>query len=273
MRYLFLAVILGAFVPARAAHVDTVDVYSPSMHKSVRTVVITPEGYTREKTFPVVYLLHGYGGNHGDYIRNIPSIASDADAYHILIVCPDGRYNSWYFDSPVDSASRYETFVSQELVHWVDDHYSTVRARAGRAICGLSMGGHGALYLSFRHQDVYGAAGSMSGGVDLRPFPDNWDLAAQLGDYAHHPDTWDTHSVVNLVYLLHPHTLPLALLIDCGTEDFFYTANLHLHQLLLDRNVPHDFITRPGEHNWDYWGNSIHYQLLFFHRFFIGPHA
>ena len=253
---------------AHAAHVDTVEVYSPSMRKTIKTVVVTPETYTRGQALPVVYLLHGYSGSYADYIRNVPGIAQDADAYHLIIVCPDGRYNSWYFDSPADTASHYETFVSTELVGWIDEHYSTIRGRAGRAITGLSMGGHGALYLSFRHQDVFGAAGSMSGGVDLRPFPDNWDLGAQLGPEAQYPERWETHSVINLVYLLHPHTLPLALIIDCGTEDFFYTVNMNLHQLLLERNIPHDFITRPGAHNWDYWGNSVRYQLLFFSRFF-----
>lgn len=268
MRFLSIPLLLLYACLATAARVDTLNVYSPSMHKTVRTVVVTPDDYTRDHPFPVVYLLHGYGGNYADYIRNIPGIARDADAYHLIIVCPDGRYNSWYLDSPEDSTSRYETFVSSELVHWVDEHYSTIRDRSGRAISGLSMGGHGALSLSFRHQDVYGAAGSMSGGVDLRPFPDNWDLAAQLGTYAQYPGRWDTNSVINLVYLLHPKTLPLALIIDCGTEDFFYTVNMNLHQLLLQRNIPHDFITRPGAHNWDYWSNSVRYQLLFFSRFF-----
>ncbi|TDX00307.1 alpha/beta hydrolase [Dinghuibacter silviterrae] len=268
MRFLFLLAFMGGALFTHAARVDTVNVFSPSMHKTVRTVVITPSGYEKGKNYPVVYLLHGYSGNYADYIRNIPGIASDADTYGLIIVCPDGRYNSWYFDSPVDSSARYETFVSTELVQWVDGHYATVRDRSGRAIAGLSMGGHGALFLSFRHQDIFGAAGSMSGGVDLRPFPDNWDLAAQLGPYAQNPDRWENHSVINLVYLLHPKTQPLALIIDCGTEDFFYTVNMNLHHLLLERNIPHDFITRPGAHNWNYWSNSVRYQLLFFHRFF-----
>ena len=90
----------------------------------------------------------------------------------MIIVCPDGGFGSWYWDSPVDAGSQYETYVSNELVTWIDSKYKTIKTRKGRAITGLSMGGQGALYLAFRHQDIFGAAGSMSGGVDIRPFPE-----------------------------------------------------------------------------------------------------
>ena len=66
-------------------------------------------------------------------------------------------------DSPVNPGSQYETFVSDELIKAIDAKYATIRAREGRGITGLSMGGHGGLYLGFRHQDVFGVAGSMSG--------------------------------------------------------------------------------------------------------------
>jgi S-formylglutathione hydrolase FrmB len=128
------------------------------------------------------------------------------------------------------------------------------------------MGGHGALFLAFRHQDVFGAAGSMSGGVDLRPFPNNWDIRDRIGLQREHPDRWESHSVVNLLYLLDKPTFRI--LIDCGTGDFFYEINRNLHEKMLERNIPHDFIERPGVHNWDYWQNAVKYQILFFHLFF-----
>jgi len=87
-----------------------------------------------------------------------------ADRYGAIIVTPDGGVDSWYFDSPVDPTYRYETFVTQELIPYIDKLYKTVADRSGRAIAGLSMGGHGALYLAIRHQELFAAAGSMSGG-------------------------------------------------------------------------------------------------------------
>src|SRR5690606_41468252 len=65
--------------------------------------------------------------------------------------------DSWYWDSPIDPNYQYETFVSEELVKWIDKNYNTIASREGRAITGLSMGGHGGLYLGFRNLDVFGA--------------------------------------------------------------------------------------------------------------------
>jgi S-formylglutathione hydrolase FrmB len=254
------------FVEAiQAAVVDTVNTYSPSMKKNIKAVVITPDDYANVKALPVVYLLHGYSGNYSDWVKNAKGFEKLVDLYQIIVVCPDAK-NSWYWDSPVDSNYRYETYVSKELVNWIDSKYKTIRDRKGRAITGLSMGGHGALYLALKHQDVFGAAGSMSGGVDIRPFPDHWEMALRLGSYAEHPENWEKNTVINMLNLLQPNSI--ALIIDCGTEDFFYKVNENLHQQLLYRNIPHDFITRPGAHNWNYWSNSIQYQLLFMNNYF-----
>src|SRR5690606_1283607 len=133
---------------------------------------------------------------------------------------PDGGVTSWYFDSPIDPQMQYETYMSKELITRIDQTYRTLSDRSGRAITGLSMGGHGAFYLAFKHQDIWGAAGSMSGGVDLRPFPNNWDLAKRLGNYAEHKENWETNTVINLVHQLEGDHLKL--IFDCGSSDFFY---------------------------------------------------
>jgi S-formylglutathione hydrolase FrmB len=252
---------------AYAAKVDTVLTTSESMKKTIKAVVITPRVYNGEKALPVVYLLHGYSGNYTDWVTKVPAIKELADNYQYIIVCPDGGFSSWYLDSPIDPQFKYETYIVKELIPFIDQKYKTVRSRNGRAITGLSMGGHGALYLAFRHQDLFGAAGSMSGGVDIRPFPANWDLSKRLGALSEHPESWEEHTVTNLLHLLMPDKL--AIIIDCGTADFFYTVNEQLHKKMMDRNIEHDYITRPGAHNWEYWSNSITYQLLFMHRFFL----
>ena len=249
-----------------AEKVDTVETYSPSMKKNIRAVVITPDTYDGSREFPVVYLLHGYSGNYSNWIKSASSMRDAADVYQTIIVCPDGAFSSWYWDSPVDPSMRYETYVSSELVSWVDNRYKTVRSRTGRGITGLSMGGHGALYLAFKHQDVFGTAGSMSRGVDIRPFPNNWEMAKRLGKYAEAPENWEKNTVINLLHLLTPNSL--ALIIDCGSEDFFFRVNNNLHEKLLERNIPHDYIARPGGHNWPYWNNAVSYQLLFIKQYF-----
>jgi S-formylglutathione hydrolase FrmB len=264
---LFLLMILSSITRTYAAKVDTIKVVSNVMHKTITNVVIIPDGDKIPKNgFPVVYLLHGAYGNQHDWITKVPLIKEYADQYQLMIVCPDGGFTSWYFDSVIDSTMKYETYVSKELVVVIDAKYHTIADKKGRAITGLSMGGHGAFYLAFRNQDVWGAAGSMSGGLDIRPFPNSWDIAKRLGSLAGNKETWENNTDINLVHLLDGKSPKL--IFDCGTSDFFYDCNKRMHTILLERNIPHDYTERPGKHDWQYWSNSIKYHLLFFNDFF-----
>ena len=253
---------------ADAATVDTVIIHSQSMHKDVKCVVITPANYQSDTAhLPVLYLLHGYNGNYRDWVSKAPDLLKTIDENGFIVVCPDGGFGSWYFDSPVDTGMKYETNVALEIPAYIDAHYRTIASRSARAISGLSMGGHGALYLAIKHRDIFGAAGSMSGGVDFRPFPDNWDIKKYLGEYTSHKDVWDKNVVVNLIDFLQNDDLKI--IVDCGVKDFFIQVNRNLHQKLLDKNIAHDYTERPGEHNWPYWNNAVKYQLLFFRRNFV----
>lgn len=266
-RNILLLLCLTAFaIHVKAAKVDTVETYSDAMKKKIKAIVITPDNYTSGTQYPVVYLLHGASGNYTDWIKKGSGVPDNADKYNMIIVCADGGNTSWYWDSPVDPTYKYETYVTKELITYIDKNYKTIKNRNGRAITGLSMGGHGGLYLGIRHQDLFGAAGSMSGGVDIRPFPNNWDMAKRLGSIKDNPDNWEKYTVTNILDLLTPNSL--SIIFDCGTEDFFYKVNTELHDKLLERKIPHDFIVRPGAHNWPYWTNAVSYQMLYFNSFF-----
>jgi len=153
----FILFIFCVGTVSSAATVDTVSIYSTSMKKVLKCVVIKPDSYKKRKnTFPAVYLLHGHGGWYANWIIRVPELKEYADQYQLMIVCPDGGYNSWYLDSPVDSTVRFETYVSKEVVNYIDAHYRTIKDRKARAITGLSMGGHGGLFLGFRHADIFG---------------------------------------------------------------------------------------------------------------------
>ncbi|RLA16817.1 MAG: esterase family protein [Gammaproteobacteria bacterium] len=267
IRLAFLLLIYAS-ISVEAAEVDTLIVESKSMHKSVYNLVILPDkSLTTNETFPVVYLLHGAFGKFSNWYLEVPELENYADQYDIIIVCPDGGYTSWYFDSPIDTTMQYETYIAKELIHAVDKKYSTVPNEKGRAITGLSMGGHGAFYLAFKHPDIWGAAGSMSGGLDFRPFPEKWDIAKRLGNYADNKEVWEENTVINMVNLLEGKKLKL--IFDCGVDDFFYEVNNNMHEELLAKNIAHDYTERPGIHNWDYWINSVKYQLLFFNEYFV----
>ena len=259
--------LMFVFFSAKAANTDTIQVFSPSMNKNIKTCVITPDDYKKSnKKFPVVYLLHGYSGNYGSWAKDFKDLAREVDQYGFIVIGVDGNFSSWYFDSPIDPTFKYETYVIKELVPFVDKNYKTNASREGRAISGLSMGGHGALYLSFRHQDVFGAAGSMSGGVDIRPFPENWDIKKRLGTLTEFPENWEKNTVTNMLELVKDNKLKM--IIDCGVDDFFMDVNRELHNKMLTLKINHDYIERPGKHNIEYWENSLKFQLLFFDNFF-----
>jgi S-formylglutathione hydrolase FrmB len=237
------------------------------MHKEIPCVVIVPDLYGKlQANYPVVYLLHGYSGNYLNWITWVPVLKQYVDEFHLIIVCPDGGFSSWYFDSPVDSTMRYETFMTRELVPYIDGRYHTIPDKNHRGICGLSMGGHGALYLAIRHPQEFGAVASISGGVDIRPFPNNWDIKKRLGDIKTHRENWEKNTVINLVDSLKNNELKIA--IDDGVDDIFIKVNRALHEKLLSLHINHDYTERPGGHTWDYWHNAIAYELLFFRKCF-----
>ena len=265
-----LIAIAGFFIfqNSSAGTVDTIVIHSNSMNKDIKCVIIMPDSYMRKNMFPVVYLLHGYSGAYNNWISLAPGLKQLADDYQILIVCPDGEFSSWYIDSPVDSTMKYETYVSKELIAAIDKLYRTIPDKKARAITGLSMGGHGGLFLGLRHPDIFGACGSMSGGVDLRPFPKNWHLLKRLGDTVIHAENWKNYSVINVIEKNRGDSSKI--IIDCGTGDFFLDVNRALHKKMLDLKIEHDYIERPGKHDWNYWKNAVKYQLLFFKTFFDG---
>lgn len=259
-----LAIFAGLFICSTASYAfkqEVITVNSSKMDKDVLVTVITPDSYDTPKALPVVYILHGYSDDHTRWAE-WGSIGGLSDQYEIIFVLPDGGYDSWYFDSPLCPDYQYETFVSSELVSYIDNNYKTIRDRSARAVTGQSMGGHGAMYVGFRHQDIFGSVGAMSGGVDFRPFPEKWGIAKRIGPMADNPEIWDKNTIINMTHLLTPGSVNI--IFDCGTEDFFFEVNCALHQKLMEEKIPHDFYTRPGGHNWTYWRNAIKYQVMFF---------
>lgn len=264
----FIALFIGLLcfsAGVRAAKVDTLSVRSDAMNKDVKVVTIRPDKAVAGVKCPVIYLLHGYGGHAFTWVGIKPELPQIADREGIIFVCPDGK-NSWYWDSPLNKDYRYETFVSKELVGYVDKNFATKAHRNFRAVTGLSMGGHGAMWLSIRHKDTFGGGGSMSGGLDIRPFPDNWEMKKQLGEESASQQVWDEHTVINQLGKIK--NGDLAIIIDCGSDDFFLKVNEAVHKKLLEKKIGHDFTIRPGGHTGTYWSNAIDYQILFFSKFF-----
>ena len=272
----FLLLVLLAAPIARAARVDTLAIPSAAMHRTYRAAVVLPASYAKNKTahYPVLYLLHGAFGHFADWLRKTPDrqlLHRLADQYNLIIVNPEGETFSFYLDSPVKADSQFETYLTREVIPAIDQHYRTVADKRGRVISGLSMGGFGALYLSARHPDLYCAAGSMSGALELssanrRFSPDELAWRAKniqpiLGSEADNPAFFAANSVLNLVDKIHQNALPLIL--DCGVDDGLIDTNREMHRRLVYNHTPHEYTERPGAHTWEYWQTALPYQVLF----------
>ena len=246
---------------------ETVEVPSAKMGRAITNVVVVPEAYLKggEERYPVLYLLHGADDNYMAWPSHV-DLKQKASQYGLIIVCPDGQ-DSWYFDSPIDPKMQFETYVSKELVSYIDTHYRTLARADKRAITGLSMGGHGALWLAWRHPDVFKHCGSMSGGVDITKFPDRWNIDKRLGKYASAKGVWATHTVASLVPSL---KAGQSIIIDCGDRDFFFEVNMALHNALEAKGIAHDFTIRAGQHSWQYWVESLENHFKFFQQALSG---
>jgi S-formylglutathione hydrolase FrmB len=269
--FLLAALALGLLLHApgvSAGQMEVVAVESAAMRKIVPAIVITPQ--ERARKYPVIYLLHGYGDTETSWPLIKPNLADIADRLGVIFVCPRGE-NSWYWDSPANPRSRFETFVAKELVAFIDARYPTRAERAGRAVTGLSMGGYGALWLAARNKDVFGAAGSSSGALEIAPFAEQgFNIPELLGaDKA----AWQERDVARALDALRDGEL--ALVLDSGYDDVIFGVDIHaanarLHERLLQRKIAHDYLSRPGQHAIAYWRNAIDYQILFFVKYFGG---
>lgn len=233
--FIFTFLLLLAVQAVSAATVDTLAVHSPSMDRDVPVVAIVPEGVSAAEPCPVVYLLHGYSGDETAWLKIKPSLPAIADREGIAFICP-GVGNSWYLDSKVREKSLYETFMTRELLPAVEARYPVVRDRSGRAITGLSMGGFGAMSLAIKHKGLFGAAGSTSGGLDIRPFPQNWEIPQLLGEITEHPEAWEEATPINLIPQL-------------GNGDLAIGLRLRLRRFLLrgKQRFPRR-VAAPGHH-------------------------
>ncbi|APA87385.1 esterase family protein [Paraburkholderia sprentiae WSM5005] len=250
--------------PTWAFQSRVVNIPSAAMHRTFEATVVLPDQYARGSQaprFPVVYVLHGSGGDYTDWTAN-SRIGKLADRYHVILVMPDGGHESWYIDSPVDPRSRYGTYVGTEVVAYIDSHFRTIATKQARAITGLSMGGFGALRIALDRPDAFGAAGSMSGAVDPRRSEGEPGIERVFGDPMQYADFWNRVAIVaSAEDFGRDH---IALTIDCGASDSLVQSNRLLHERLVELGVPHGYAERPGGHTWKYWSNAVKYQVSFF---------
>ena len=244
---------------------QTVQFKSQLVNATLPYRVVVPAQYASaaqaRQRYPVIYLLHGYGGHYDNWLSKT-KLKEYASRYQFIIVTPEGN-NGWYTDSATVPAARYESYILQELIPDVQRRYRTVETREGRAIAGLSMGGYGALKLGVKHPEMFAFAASMSGALDAAVWTESdlRDFGVALPRSIMEtfgPAGSPTRVANDLTKLVREFpadrltSLPY-LYLDCGTEDGLLSFSRRLADLLRERKIPHEYRELPGNHNWDYW--------------------
>ncbi|HVA90465.1 MAG TPA: alpha/beta hydrolase family protein [Chloroflexota bacterium] len=263
----------GAEAPA-VGQLHTLTLYSSALHADSRVNILLPVDYARSRRrYPVLYLLHGFTNSYASW-------AADTDLIHfarsfpMIIVMPDGG-DGWYVND-ANGGPRWEDYHIHQLIPYIDHQYRTIANRSGRAIAGLSMGGFGALSYAARHPDLFSAAASFSGALDVEHLPAlGFGIAAAFGIQ----NTW--LRIENSPAELAPNLKTLQLLymatgtgkagpLDRGNdsqgtsavEAAIYPGFLRTVAAFRAAGIrPITHVFSPGTHSWPYWQRDLHQAL------------
>ncbi|MCE7863973.1 MAG: alpha/beta fold hydrolase [Bacteroidetes bacterium CHB5] len=265
------------FVRLQTNHV----MHSSMLNRDIRYAVLLPEGYNEsEESYPVVYLLHGYGDDESAWYTS-GNIQAYVDAYiaenvPMIYVMPQG-FNTYYIDRYTGTYPYMEMFV-EELVPEIDEKFRTKPDKSQRAVMGYSMGGYGALILPAMHPEVFtiGIPLSMSFRTDNQyiaesqtSFDNQW--APNFGPHSGASGTSRLSEYFKERSPFHFFNQPnlseydnLKFLIDCGDdEETLSFTNDDLHSLMREKGVYHEYRVRTGGHSFDYWRKSYREALRF----------
>jgi enterochelin esterase-like enzyme len=213
-------------------------------------VYLPPDYATNQgRRYPVLYMLHGAGGNYTEWSdsflpERLDQMVRQGEVPPLILVMPDDTgdgptyWANWSNDGP-----RWADYVIQDVVGAIDGRYRTLPTAAGRAIGGLSMGGLGALHIAMRRPDVFGAVGAHSPSIRVERDPTLWFLAG---------DNWNEHDPIWLAQHA-PDLDKLRIWLDAGDSDIWLDNISVLHRALLARGVQHEWHVFPGEHEAEYW--------------------
>lgn len=243
-----------------AGELRTDEIDSKALAQKMKVNVLLPDGYAAdERRYPVVYLLHGYGGDYTEWQR--VGVEKEAAGLPVIVVMPEGD-KSFYVNHHEDPAGRWEDYIVQEVVAHVDSRYRTVPERASRAISGLSMGGYGALMVGMRHPDLFAAVASHSGALAVPGKATQGEIAERVAkvfgpEGSGTRKTYDLNSVAKGL----PREKRPAIYLDCGSRDFLLEWNRDFVRELSGARIDYEYRELPGAHDHAYWKANVRYSL------------
>ena len=250
-----MAVLSGSFQSQELFRKVSFIAIVPTSTRSIyETKIIETE---KNQPLKTLYLLHGWDGNHEDWLHNT-RIAELAVKYHVAIIMPDGQ-NSFYVNHP--NGDNYGNYIGEECVQETRRLFHLSSKREDTTIGGLSMGGYGALRNGFYYSEVFGNILAFSSKLLTRSSNENLD-----SDHSIHqrlrtiiesssttamPVEMDIEELASRV--LEKKDKNPNLYLSCGTEDNLIEENKGLHRFLLDNKYVHEYVEAPGKHDWDFW--------------------
>jgi enterochelin esterase-like enzyme len=274
--FLLLSIAAGA---QTGKVMDNLSLKSKILNMDRKYAVYLPPDYeTSQRSYPVLYLLHGSGDDQtgwvqfGEVLRIADKAILEGTATPMVIVMPDAHTGQRGYHNDIQGKWRYEDFFFSELMPHVEKAYRIKGEKRFRAIGGLSMGGYGSFLYALRRPDLFSAAAPLSAWIGPLTEEDTkrWVRQAELklSDTAVHRYHRE-QTILELVKTI-PDSAKKAVrwFIDCGDDDFLYEGNSLLHIALKKKEVPHEFRIRDGGHTWTYWRESLPVVLEFVSRSF-----
>jgi enterochelin esterase-like enzyme len=221
-------------------------------------VYLPPDYYHSQKHYPVLYMLHGAGGNYTEWTDSFLPEQADrlmaaGEIPPMIVVMPDGGGQT-YWANWSEGGPRWGDYMTDDVVSTIDQRYRTLPNASSRAIGGLSMGGLGALNLALQHPDVFGVVGAHSPSVRLEPDPALWFLQGQT--FWENDPVWLAQNRQGLN--------GLTIWLDAGTEDVWLPNIEAVHAALLDEGLHPIWHNFPGPHEAEYWIEHVPDYLRFY---------
>jgi enterochelin esterase-like enzyme len=231
-------------------------------------VYLPPDYETSQRSYPVLYLLHGAGDDHTGWVQfgEVLRIADEAirtgKSTPMIIVMPDANTGKRGYFNSLKKDWNYEDFFFQEFMPAVEKTYRIKAEKRFRAISGLSMGGGGTFVYALHHPELFSSAcplsayaGPLSMEETLQFLVRREEAASDTGGVAAY---YYNHSVLELIKNAKKDQISsVRWYIDCGDDDFLFEGNSLVHIALKKKEVPHEFRIRDGAHTWTYWRESL----------------
>tara|TARA_R110002020_G_scaffold22944_5_gene77028 strand:- start:9897 stop:10724 length:828 start_codon:yes stop_codon:yes gene_type:complete len=244
-------------------------------------VYLPPDYDTSNRSYPVLYLLHGAGDDQtgwvqfGEVLRITDNAIKEGKATPMIIVMPDANTgNRGYFNS-INGDWRYEDFFFQELMPYVEKKYRIKGEKRYRAIAGLSMGGGGTFMYALRHPELFSSACPLSAYIGALSL-DNFKQRLKSNNESYEDSLvsayYEKNNALSLIQASSLEDMKsVRWFIDCGDDDFLYEGNSLVHIAMKKKEVPHEYRVREGRHSWTYWRESLPVVLEFisdaFHQY------